>query len=191
MTDEIPQHEITRLIHAASAPDHAAANQLLTLIYDQLRKIAQQRMNEERREHTLQATALVHEAYMKLVGVPGLNWANRAHFYDAAARAMRQILIDHARRRIADKRGGAAQRVPLTDLTAAFDVDSDQIFAFDAALLRLEGEDAEAATVVRLRFFAGLSIDEVARTLGVSPRKVDLVWARARAWLFRVVQAQR
>lgn len=191
MTDELRQQEVTRLIHAASASDHAAANQLLTLVYDQLRKIAQQRMNEERREHTLQATALVHEAYVKLVGDPDLNWANRAHFYDAAARAMRQILIDHARRRVAEKRGGAAQRVPLTDLAAAFDVDSDQIFALDTALLRLEGEDAEAATVVRLRFFAGLSIDEVARTLGVSPRKVDLVWARARAWLFRAVQAQQ
>src|SRR5262245_45146790 len=148
-------------------------------------------MNEERGDHTLQATALVHEAYLRLVGAQPVTWANRAHFFDAAARAMRQILIDHARARKSQKRGGGGVKRPLTDFSAALEAESEDVLALDEAISRLEAEDQEAAAVVRLRFFAGLSGDEAAEALGISARKVDLVWARARAWLFRRLEADR
>ncbi|MFO0861233.1 MAG: ECF-type sigma factor [Phycisphaerales bacterium] len=179
---------VSIILQRASSGDRRAADELLPLVYTQLRAAAQNAMLNERRDHTLQATALVHEAYAKLVGGQPVDWANRAHFYDAAARAMRQILIDHARSRNTHKRGGAARKQELVDFAAVFVADSDQILALDAALSRLESEDPELAGVVRLRFFAGLSGDETAKALGVSPRKVDMMWARARAWLFREIE---
>ncbi|MBL8888217.1 MAG: sigma-70 family RNA polymerase sigma factor [Phycisphaerales bacterium] len=181
---------VSVILSKVASGDRRAADQLLPLVYSQLRAAAQNAMNNERKDHTLQATALVHEAYAKLVGGQPIDWANRAHFYDAAARAMRQILIDHARSRNAEKRGGGARKQELTDFAAAFDSDSDQILALDAALSRLETEDAEIASVVRFRFFAGLSGDETAQALGVSARKVDMMWARARAWLFRELESE-
>jgi RNA polymerase sigma factor (TIGR02999 family) len=176
------------MLVSASPTDSAA---LLATVYDQLRKIAQQRMSDERSDHTLQATALVHEAWLRLVGHQPVTWANRAHFFDAAARAMRQILIDHARARKSQKRGAGGVKQPLSDFSAAFESNSDDVFALDDAISRLESEDPEAAAVVRLRFFAGMSGDEVAQALGISARKVDLVWARARAWLFRQLESDR
>ncbi|MFO0826544.1 MAG: ECF-type sigma factor [Phycisphaerales bacterium] len=173
----------TRLLERISRGDRQAAADLLPIVYEQLRASAQRLMVGERRNHTLQATALVHEAFAKLVGGTCGDFANRAHFYDAAGRAMRQVLIDHARARGAQKREGGAVRVPLSDLAAAFDADPSQLIALDEALSRLEVDDPEAATVVRLRFFSGLSGDETAEVLGCSARKVDIVWARARARL--------
>lgn len=177
--------EVSLILSRVSAGDKSAADQLLPLVYQQLRAAAQIAMNNERKDHTLQATALVHEAFAKLVAGQPMVWESRAHFYDAAARAMRQILIDHARARNAQKRGGGARRLEFKDFAGAMDADSEEIFALDAALGRLEEEDPEAATVVRLRFFAGLSGEQAADALRFSPRKVDMVWARARAWLYR------
>ncbi len=187
MTDQ----NLSLILDRVAAGDSRAASDLLPIVYQQLRQSAQKAMTAERHDHTLQATALVHEAYAKLVGGAPIEWANRAHFYDAAARAMRQILIDHARAKQSVKRGGGAARAPLSDFAAAFAADSDQILALDAALSRLEGEEPQLASVVRMRFFAGLSGEEVARAIGVSPRKVDALWAHARAWLFRAIEGER
>ena len=178
------QPDVTILMQAAADGDTSAADRLLPLVYDQLRRAAQQRLASERPDHTLSATALVHEAYLKLVGPRQIPWAGRGHFYSAAAQAMRRILIDHARSRAA--RGGGALRLEdIGDVGALASADSEQILAVDAAVTRLEGEDPEAAAVVRLRFFAGLSVDQAAEALGISPRTAARVWAYARAVLYR------
>lgn len=179
--------QVTMMMVRAAGGDRAAADALLPLVYEQLRATAQKAMQQERSDHTLGATALVHEAYVRLVGGAPIEWANRAHFYDAAARAMRRILIDHARARKSAKRGGDADRVPLTEFTASLEADPDQMLALDDALSRLEREEPNLAAVVRFRFFAGLSGDDTAHALGISPRKVDMMWAHARAWLFRAM----
>ena len=175
--------DVTRILAAIEGGDARAADELLPLVYEQLRRIAQQRMAEERSGHTLQATALVHEAYLRLVGGQEVGWANRAHFYFAAAEAMRRILIEHARKRNRIKRGGDRRRAPVSVADLAAEEDFEEIVAVDDAIRRLEEEDAQAARVVRLRFFAGLSVDETARALDVSPRTVAREWAYARAWL--------
>ena len=182
-----------------SQPQSQPASELLTLLYDELRALAQARMAKENVGHTLQATALVHEAYLRLAGSGStgdreVRFANRAHFFHAAAEAMRRILIEHARKRGAAKRGGGgdgegtAKRVPLNVLDLAQTPDSDQILAFDEAIERLAIEMPQAASVVRLRFYAGVSVDETAEALGVSPRTVDREWTYARAWLFRFLE---
>ncbi len=182
MSHDASQSEVTRILQAADAPDSASAERLLRLVYDQLRKIAQQRMGQERADHTLQATALVHEAWLRLTGDADLPWQGRAHFFAAAAEAMRRILIDHARRRGAEKRGGGLRAVAgVVDL--ASDEKIGQALALDDLILRMEKEDPQAAAVVRLRFYAGLSVDETARTLGISGRTAARDWAFARAWL--------
>lgn len=177
-----------RRCHAHSGrPRRRAAEALLPLVYEQLRVIAKQRMASERHDHTLQATALVHEAFLKLVGDPGeVKWFGRGAFFKAAAEAMRRILIDHARSRGRVKRGGdgVAKRVPLSVLDLAADSDTEEILALDDAIRRLDEEDPEVASVVRLRFFAGLTVDDTAAALSISPRQVDRLWAYARAWLF-------
>ncbi len=182
MSDEASSQEVTRLLQAAGGADHAAADQLLTLVYDQLRKIAQQRMGEERAGHTLQATALVHEAYMRLVGNQEVRWDGRAHFFAAAAEAMRKILIDHARKKGTAKRGGG-----LRNISGVLDLASEEkicdALALDELISRLEKEDAKIAAVVRLRFYAGLSIQETAEVLGVSERTIKRDWTYARTWL--------
>ncbi len=193
--------EFTSILRRASDGEGRAAAELLPIVYQQLRQSAQRAMNKERTDHTLEATALVHEAYAKLVGGAPVQWANRAHFYDAAARAMQQILIDHARSRNTIKRGGGGGkadaawgtkggRVPLSDYAAAFTADASQVLALGEALSRMETEEPQLARVVRLRFFAGLSGEDVAQAIGVSPRKVDSLWALARAWLFRALEGE-
>jgi len=178
------QPDVTLLMNAAADGDTAAAAQLLPLAYDQLRRAAQQRMDAERGDHTLSATALVHEAYLKLVGPRQVPWAGRGHFFAAAAQAMRRILIDHARSRAA-RGGGGVRLEDIGDINALAAADSEQILAVDAALVRLETDDPEAAAVVRLRFFAGLSVDQAAEALGVSPRTAARLWGYARAVLYR------
>ena len=183
-----PQPEdATLLMSAAAGGDKAAADRLLPFVYDQLRKAAQLGLSSERPDHTLSATALVHEAYIKLVGPRQVPWAGRVHFYAAAAESMRRILVDHARARRA--RGGSA--VPLEDIGdvgALAAGDSEQILAVDAAFARLEIEDPEAAAVVRLRFYAGLSVDQAAEALGLSPRTTARLWTYARAALYRMLR---
>lgn len=182
-----------RILRDVNAGVPGAAQELLPLIYTQLRAIANQRMAQERRDHTLQATALVHEAYLRLIGDEQMNWKGRAHFFAAAGEAMRRILIEHARAKGRLKRGGDAQgrrpkRQPLSVVDLATESDPDEILMLDEALCRLEKDDPDAAQIVRLRFFAGLSMDETAEALGVSPSTVDREWAYARA---RLHQAMR
>lgn len=157
---------------------------MLSLVYEQLRRAAQLQLARERSDHTLSATELVHEAYLKLIGPREVPWANRAHFYASAAQAMRRILLDHARKR--DRRGGA--RISLDDvrdLAGLIDAGPERILAVDAALERLAVDDPDAAAIVRLRFYAGLSVDEAAAAAGLSPRTAARLWAYARAALFR------
>lgn len=162
--------------------------QLVEAVYQQLRAIAQQRMQEENTGHTLQATALVHEVFLRIGQDRRIPFENEAHFYAAAAEAMRRVLIDHARVRSTDKRGGSFKRAPLSVVDLAEATDPTQVLALDDALSRLEQEEPETAAVVRLRFFAGLSGDQTAAALGISPRQVDRVWAYARAWLARELE---
>lgn len=185
---------ITRLLGEMSAGHDQAKGPLLDHVYAQLRAIAQKRMASERRDHTLQATALVHEAYMRLVSSNGdgdFAWKDRGHFYRAAAEAMRRILIEHARRRGAQRRGGDFTRLSLNVLDLADETQSDAILSLDHALERLGEEEAESAEIVRLRFFAGLTIEQVAAVRGVSDRTIKREWEYARARLFRMLQEAR
>lgn len=172
----------------AALGDQQASEDLLPLVYGQLRAIAAQRMKFERPDHTLQPTALVHEVFLKLVGPRSTPWAGEAHFFAAAAEAMRQILIDHAKAKSRQKRGGkrAREAVNLADVAAL--ENSDEILALDEAVCRLEQQEPEVGRIVRLRFFAGLSIDQIAELLQIAPRTVDRRWQFARAWLFRELQ---
>lgn len=178
---------VTQMLNDLSQGGAASSDQLLSVVFEHLKAIAQHRMAGERREHTLQATALVNEAYLRLVGDAAVSWRDRAHFYGAAAEAMRRILVDHARKRDSIKRGGAARRVPLSVCDLALLDDPGQILALDRALSRLQDQDADAAQVVRLRFFAGLTNEQVAAALGVSERTVKREWTFARATLYRLL----
>ena len=179
--------EITVLLGAISAGDAASADRLLPLVYEELRKLAAARMARERPGRTLQPTALVHEAYLRLVGDGSCAWDHRGHFFAAAATAMRRILIDGARRRRRAIHGGGREREELTpDLVAAPEAD-EELIALDAALGKLAAHDPEKARLVELRHFAGLTGDEAARVLGVSPSTADRHWAYARAWLRREI----
>ncbi len=176
--------EVTRLLKAAAEGDSDASNQLLGVVYENLRMIAGQRMAGERPGHTFQATALVHEAYIRLLGKAEVQWAGRGHFYRAAAEAMRKILIDHARARGAEKRGGGRAALRISSVAdLASEADPAGFLALDDAILRLERVDAQAAAIVRLRFFAGLDEQAVAQALEISPRTVRRDWAFARGWL--------
>jgi RNA polymerase sigma factor (TIGR02999 family) len=180
--------EVTRILDAAAHGDPHAAGQLLPLVYDELRRLAAEQMARERPGHTLDATALVHEAYLRLVGAkPGSapEFANRRHFFAAAAQAMRRILVDHARRQGRLRHGGGLRQVDLPqDLPAAGDPDSD-ILAVDEALAQFAQHDPESAELVRLHVFAGLSIERAADVLGLSARTAYRNWQYARAWLYR------
>jgi RNA polymerase sigma factor (TIGR02999 family) len=182
----IAEAPLTRLIELARGGDADAADRLFPRVYDELRRLARQRMADERAGHTLQPTALVHEVYLKLIGPErAAPWAGKRQFFFAAAEAMRRILVDHARARAGLKRGGGRKRVPLNVLDLADDEQSTEILALDEAVSRLEQESPEVAAVVRLRFYAGLSVEETAEALGVSPRTVKREWTYARARLFR------
>jgi RNA polymerase sigma factor (TIGR02999 family) len=179
--------EVTRILSAIEQGDAHAAEQLLPLVYDELRRLAAEKMAQEKPGQTLQATALVHEAYLRLVDVDeARHWKSRSHFFAAAAEAMRHILVDRARRKRSRKRGGDRVRVDLDEATFAAE-DSDEVLAVHEALAGLAAADAQAAEVVKLRYFAGLSIPEVAEALNLSPRSADRLWAYARAWLRRAI----
>lgn len=175
---------VTQLLEAAHRGDRQAAAELLPLVYDELRKLAAGRMASENPGHTLNATALVHEAYLRLVGPSeGNNWQNRGHFFAAAAEAMRRVLIDRARDRGRHKRGGGYQQVDLADIPARVDHDPHLLLTLDDALASLAQEDPATADVAKLRLFAGLSIDEAAAVLGISRATAYRNWTYARAWL--------
>jgi RNA polymerase sigma factor (TIGR02999 family) len=187
--------DATRLMVAAADGDKTAADRLLPLVFDQLRRAAQRQLAGERPGHTLSATALVHEAYLKLVGPREVAWAGRGHFYAAAAEAIRRILVDHARAKAADIRGGPEARRAAVGLGSLPDPDSETetsgFLILHEAIARLETVDEEAASVVRLRYFAGLSIDQTAAALGVSAPTVKRSWAFARGWLKEAIESGR
>lgn len=179
--------DVTKILSALEAGDRQAAGQLLPLVYEELRRLATHRMANENAALTLQPTALVHEAFLRLVGPDNAaNWDGRGHFFAAAAEAMRRILIDNARRRKREKRGGDRVQLELHDEHANDPgIDADDLLSLDEALTRLAEEDASLAKLVELRYFAGMTIDETAQVLGVSPRTTKRNWAYARAWLRR------
>jgi RNA polymerase sigma factor (TIGR02999 family) len=187
--------EVTRVLCAIEQGDPHAAEQLLPLVYDELRKLAAQRLAQEKPGQTLEATALVHEAYLRLVSnepeaQAKVNWNGRGHFFAAAAEAMRRILVDQARRRNAVKRGGHATRKELSALHIAAPQTGQDILAIDEALEQLAASDPVAARLVTLRFFGGLSMQEAAEALGMSVRSAQDVWAYARSWLRRKMQPE-
>jgi RNA polymerase sigma factor (TIGR02999 family) len=176
-------HEVTRILSAIEQGDPQAAEQLLPLVYDELRRLAAAKMAQEKPDQTLQATALVHEAYIRLVDVDRVqHWDSRGHFFSAAAEAMRRIVVESARRKRGPKHGGAHERQEFmkADLTAP--EESERLLALDEALTKLAGHDPKVAELVELRYFAGLTIKQAAELLGVSPRTADLYWAYAKAW---------
>ena len=179
------QGDVTRALADLRGPNRPEAlDRLVALVYSELRGLAQARLRHERPEHTLEASALVHEAYLRLMGGDYPAWNDRQHFFRAAAEAMRRILIEHARSRVRGKRGGKQVRVPLTGLDLATEQDPAEILALDEAIRRLREQDPRAAEIVELRFFGGLSVEETAQTLEVSERTVKREWAVARAWLY-------
>jgi RNA polymerase sigma factor (TIGR02999 family) len=174
---------ITQLLDAATGGDSTAAAAILPLVYEELRLLAAARMANEQPGHTLDATALVHEAYLRLIGSEGNgSYANRSHFFAAAARAMRRILVDHARRRLSAKRGGGGRADIDLDRMPAAQLDAD-VVAVDDAIERLAAAEPKVAELVTLRYFGGLTIPEAAASLGISPRTADAWWAYARSWL--------
>jgi RNA polymerase sigma factor (TIGR02999 family) len=180
--------EITNILAAIDDGDPQAPDQLLPLVYDELRRLAAGQMAQEKPGQTLQATALVHEAYVRLVdGEQARRWHGRRHFFAAAAEAMRRILVDRARRKRSRKRGGDRARVPLDEERVAAVEDADELLAVDEALAGLAVADAQAAELVKLRYFAGLSIPEAAEVLNIGARSADRLWAYARAWLRRAI----
>jgi RNA polymerase sigma factor (TIGR02999 family) len=177
--------DVTQILSAIEQGDPHAARQLLPLVYEELRKLAAQRLAQERPGQTLQATALVHEAYLRLVNVgKALRWETRGHFFAAAAEAMRRILINRARDKGRQKRGGGRRRLDLDHLAVADDTCDEETLAVDEALRRLEQHNKPCADLVKLRFFAGLTMEDAAAALGIAPRTAHRYWAFARAWLY-------
>jgi len=176
--------QVTQLLEAVGGGDKNASDQLLTVVYEELRKLAHRQLASEL-SNSLQTTALVHEAYLRLLGGPkAVKWENRRYFFGAAVRAMRRILVDRARRRAGQKRGGGFRRIPLESWVATVEPDPADLLALDEALEKLEGHEPQVNEIVMLRYFAGLSIDQTADALGISPRTVDREWAYGRAWLY-------
>ncbi len=178
-------HVITALLAAWSDGDREALDQLMPLVYDELRRMAHRYLGRERAGHTLQSAALVNEAYLKLIGEQNMNWQNRAHFFAVAAQLMRKILVDYARTRNRDRRGGGAQRVSLEDALMVADEQSADLVALDDALHNLAAFDERKCKVAELRFFGGLSVEETATALKVAPVTVMREWRLAKAWLYR------
>ena len=181
-------NEITRILNQLPANDPKAAAELLPLVYEELRKLGRAKMANEMPGHTLQATALVHEAYLRLVGKEEPSWASRAQFFSAAAEAMRRILIEHARRRRARRHGGGHEHVPIEELSIAAPASEDELIAVHEALEKLAFHDAQKAELVKLKYFVGLTTDEAAAILGLSEPTAKRYWAYARAWLFRAIK---
>lgn len=192
MNVQPPDRSITLLLQGWSTGDREAAARVLPLVYDELRRIAADQFRAERSGHTLQATAIVHEAYLRLAGQRGLSWPSRSHFFAFAAHLMRRLLVDHARHHNREKRGGRWERLTLSDVGAAAGAfgqpPSTDVEALDQALTRLEKIDPQKASVVELRYFGGLTLDETAAQLGISPETVSRQWRRAKAWLATQLQ---
>jgi RNA polymerase sigma factor (TIGR02999 family) len=176
--------DVTRILNAIEQGEAKATEELLPLVYEELRILAAQKLSHEPPGQTLQATALVHEAYLRLVGDEPIGWENRGHFFAAAAEAMRRILVENARRKKSSKHGGGRSCIDLEGVEAAARTESDDLVALDEALTRLGDEDPVKASLVKLRFFAGLSIDQAAKALGISRATAIRHWSFARAWLF-------
>lgn len=176
--------DVTLLLARLSQGDQDAAAELMPVVYDELRRLAARYMRQERADHTLQATALVHEAYLRLIEQRHANWQNRAHFFGVAAQLMRRILVDHARGHLRVKRGGEQQKVALDDVVLVSPEKSAELLAVDEALRKLEKRDARQSRVVELRFFGGLTTEETAEVLGTSASTVEREWALAKAWLY-------
>jgi len=181
--------DITLVLQSLRAGDGRASSELLPLVYDELRRLAAARMAQESASQTLQATALLHEAWLRLVGDGDRTWQNRAHFFGAAAEAMRRILVENARRKARLKRGGGLVRLDVADLDLAATTPDEKVLLMDEALEKLAVEDPEKARLVVLKFFGGLTNQEVAEHLGVTERTVERQWAYARTWLFQCIQA--
>jgi RNA polymerase sigma factor (TIGR02999 family) len=177
-------HSITELLGEWRDGDETALERLLPLVYEELRRIAQRQLHGQRDGHTLNTTALVHEAYLKLVDRTPVAWADRAHFFGVAARAMRQVLINHAEKHATAKRGGRWRRIPLDERVLAVEEQADLLLALDEALTRLAGLNQRLSRVVECRFFGGMTEEEVATALGVSDRTVRRDWLKARLWLY-------
>ena len=184
--------ELTRILQSVEQGDASAADQILPLVYDELRKLAAARMTNEAKGHTLQPTALVHEAWLRLTHEePNTHFANRAHFFAAAAEAMRRILVDHARRKATGKRGGGWERLNLDKVEIAADADDDTLLLVNESLEKLAHEEPKAAEIVKLRFFAGLTLEEAGQVLGFTERTAKRHWAFARAWLYDAMKTAR
>jgi RNA polymerase sigma factor (TIGR02999 family) len=184
--------EVTRILSAIDQGDLSAAGELLPLVYDELRLLAAQKLAQEKPGQTLQATALVHEAYLRLVDAnQASQWDSRGHFFAACAEAMRRILVDKARRKRSVKHGGERVRIDLDEALVLGEEPRQDLLELDGLLDQLAGADPRAAEVVKLRFFAGLTGEQTAGVLGLSPRTVDQLWAYARAWLFEKLQPER
>jgi RNA polymerase sigma factor (TIGR02999 family) len=183
--------DVTRILESIEHGDPKAADELLPLVYGELRKLAAAKMANEAPNQTLQPTALVHEAWLRLVGESNPKFDGRAHFFAAAAEAMRRILIDKARRKRALRHGGDLQRVELEGLEIAAPGNDDELFAVNEALDELAAQNQIEAELVKLRYFVGLTLEEAAEVLGISARTADNYWSHARAWLYREIKAQR
>lgn len=184
----VAMSDVTQILQQIESGDPSAAEELLPLVYDELRKLAAARMAQESPDHTLQATALVHEAYLRLVDVESApHWNSRGHFFSAAAEAMRRILVESARRRSSQKRGGHLERVNLDEACSIAEAPSDDLLALDEALHDLSQEDPLKAELVKLRYFAGLSVEDAAAAIGVSRATADRYWSYAKVWLYCAV----
>ena len=182
--------EVTNILEAIQRGDTDAADQLMPLVYDELRRLAAAKMSHEAPGQTLQPTALVHEAWLRLIGNESPRWENRAHFFGAAAEAMRRILIDNARRKHALRHGGGQQRIPLEDVDPVAAAADDQLLAVHEALDKLAAQDKVKAELVKLRYFVGMTIAEAAEVLGISEPTAKRYWAYARAWLYREITTE-
>lgn len=184
-----PPGDVTRLLREIREGDGSAEAELVPLIYDELRRLAAHYMRLERPDHTLQATALVHEAFMRLTEQREVSWQGKSHFFGVAAQLMRRILIDHARARLRAKRGGGGQKVSLEGDLIVTEERSEELLAVHESLIRLAKFDPRQARIVELRFFGGLSIEETAEIMGVSPKTVKRNWSLAKAWLYQDLRA--
>jgi len=187
--DRTQQSKVTRLLYELSGGNRAAVDELTPLVYQELKRLARLQLRRERLGHTLQVTALVHEAYLKLVDQRAVTWQNRAHFFGVAAQVMRRILLDYAKTRDRSKRGGGAQKISLDDALAISDDRASELVEIEDALTRLEVFDPRQAKIVELRFYGGLTVEETAEALGVSAPTIKREWAMARAWLHRELSA--